>query len=84
MQVVAQKVGARVAAMAVKDPEEAAFGPMLDIFLGRRLHNVKHDGDSIFIIISDDALISVCGVSHNYTVLSNAAFSGLPARKVKG
>ena len=83
MQVVTEEVGACVAAMAVEHTKEAALGPVLDVLLVRRLHNVQHDADAVFVVVADDALVSVGRVTHNQTILSHTTLGRLPAGKVE-
>lgn len=65
--------------MAIKDSEETALGPVNHIFLGRRLHNVQYYADSILIVVANDPLVGVSGISHNVPVLPDATLGGLPA-----
>lgn len=83
MQVVSQEVSAGVAAVPIEDSEEAALGPVLDIFLGRRLHDVQDDADPVLVVVSDNALIRVRGVSHYESVFAHTALRRLPARQVE-
>lgn len=83
MEVITEKIGAGVAAVAVKNAEEAALWPVFDVFLGRRLHDVQHDAYSILVIVSNDALVCVCGVANYASIFADAAFGGLPARKIQ-
>ena len=68
--------------MAIKHSEEAAFGPIINIFFRRWLHYIQHYTYSIFVVVSDDALISVGGVAHNEPILPHATFGWLPTRQV--
>lgn len=80
VKVVSQEVSAGVASMAVKHPEEAALGPVLNVLLAWRLHYVQNDTYPVFIVVSDYPLVGVCGITHNATVFTYAAFCWLPSR----
>lgn len=58
--------------MAIKYTEESALGPVIAL-LGWRLHYVQDYGDSVLIIISDDALIGVSRIAGNDAILSHRA-----------
>jgi len=83
MQIVTKEVGASVSSMAIKHPEEAALGPIINIFFRRWLHYIQNYAYSVFVVVSDDTLISVGSVAHDESILSHAAFSWLPARQVQ-
>ena len=68
--------------MAVKDTEEAALGPVLDVFFRWWLHDVQDNGYPVLIVVPDDALIGVCRIAHDDTIFANTAFGGLPAWKI--
>lgn len=68
--------------MAIEHSEKAALGPILNILFRRWLHYIQNYADSIFVVVSDDALIGVGGVAHDESILSHAAFSWLPTRQV--
>ena len=56
--------------MPIEDAEEADLGPLnLQALLALRLQDVQDDRDSVLIIVSDDALISVCGVRFDNSAL---------------
>lgn len=65
--------------MAIKNSEETALGPVNHVFLRGRLHDVEHYADSILIVVANDPLVCVGGISHNVPVFSDAALGGLPA-----
>ena len=56
--------------MTIKYTEESALGPVVAL-LRRWLHYVQDYGDSILIVVSDDALIGVSRISGNDAILSN-------------
>jgi hypothetical protein len=56
--------------MTIKYTEESALGPVVAL-LGRWLHYIKYYGDSVFIVVSDDALIGVCRIAGNDAILSH-------------
>lgn len=55
--------------MTIKYTEESALRPVVAL-LGGRLHYVQDNGDSILIVVSDDALIGVSRISGNDAILS--------------
>jgi len=48
--------------MTIKHTEESALGPVVAL-LGRWLHYVQDYGDSVLIVVSDDALIGVSRIA---------------------
>ena len=56
--------------MTIKYTEESALGPIVAL-LGWRLHYIQDYGDSVLIVVSDDALIGVSRIAGNYSVLSH-------------
>lgn len=84
MKIVPQKVCTCVSTMSIEHTEETTFWPIFNIFLGWRLHYIQHNTNPVFIIISNDALISICCISHYNTVLPNTAFCWFPAWQIKG
>lgn len=83
VQVVTQEVSACIATMPVEDAKEAALGPIFNILLGRRLHDIEDDADAILVIVSYNALVGVGGVTHDEAVLTHTALRWLPARQVE-
>lgn len=69
--------------MAVKDSEKAAFRPILNVFLGWRLHNVQNDTDPVLVVVSDYTLVGIGSVAHDESILTNTAFGRLPAWQVE-
>ena len=57
MKLVAKEFGTSMSSVAIIDAEEATLWPNLVLSV-RRLGDVEDDGDSVFIIIPDQALIS--------------------------
>lgn len=69
MQIVTQEVRAHGAAVTVVYTEEGAFRPLLVLVVLRlRLHNVQDDGDAIFVVVANDALVRVSSVARHKTV----------------
>ena len=79
MEVIPKKVCTGVTSVTVKDSEETTFGPIFNVLLVLRLHNIEDYTDSVFIVISNNALVSVGSVAHNDSVLSYTAFCWFPA-----
>ena len=71
MKIISEKVSTTITTMTIINAEKGAFGPCLTGFwwLGLRSHNVENDGDTVFIIISDDSLVGICTVS-SYNAVS--------------
>ena len=84
MQIISQEVSARISSMAIKYTKEAALWPVLNVFLGRRLHDIEHDADSVLVVVSDDSLVRIRSVPNYAAILSNTAFGGLPAWQIQG
>jgi hypothetical protein len=70
VKIVSEEISTGVPAMSIEHTEECAFRPRLAL-LGGRLHDVQDDRDSIFVVISDDALIGVGRVPRDHSVLSH-------------
>lgn len=83
MQIVAEEVGARVAAVAIEDAEKATLGPVLHVLLVGRLHDIEHYADPVLVIITDNALIGVRSITHNEAIFAHAAFGRLPAGQIQ-
>jgi uncharacterized membrane protein YhaH (DUF805 family) len=70
VKIVTEEVGTGVTSMTVENAEEGTFWPVI-AFLVRRFHNVQNDGYSILIVVSDDALVSVCCISRDDAILAD-------------
>ncbi len=65
MEVISQEICTGYSTMAIVDPEEGALGPIFFLAVCW-FHDVEDDWNSIFIIISNYPLVSICSVSlHN-------------------
>ena len=82
MEVVSQEVCTSIASMAVEHSEKAALGPVLDVLLRGRLHDVQYDTHSVLVVVSDDTLVGVRSVTDDVAVLPHATLSGLPAGEI--
>merc|ERR1712166_813963 len=69
MQIISQEISARISSMPIKYTKEAALWPVLNVFLGWRLHNIEHDADSVLVVVSDDSLVCIGSVPNYATVL---------------
>ena len=67
MKMVFQIVCTSASTMSIVDGKEAAFWPSCWVFLLRSGH-VQNDGNSIFIVISLDALMRVCRITCDQAV----------------
>lgn len=66
--------------MAVINAKERAPGPVGSIF-ELRLNYIKDNGDSIFIIVSNDALVGISCVGNYYSVSFACEFGGFICRE---
>ena len=82
VQVVPQEISARVASVPVEHSEETALGPVLNVLLGGRLHDVEHDAHTVLVVVSDDPLVRIRCVTHCKSVFTHAALRWLPTRQV--
>lgn len=73
MQVVSQEFCASGAPVTVVDAEEGALGPFF-VFAGCGFDDVEDDADSVFVVVSDQALMGVCGVGSDDPVAFYACF----------
>lgn len=62
MEVVSQEIGARIPTVSIENAKEGTFWPIITFFTGR-LHNVKNDGYSVFIVVSDNSLVSIGSIT---------------------
>ena len=70
MQVVPQVVGTGRPTVTIEDTEEADLGPLdLKVLLALGLQYVQYDGDSVLVVVSDDALVSVRSVGLDHAAL---------------
>ena len=70
VQVVSQVIGTGGASMAVENAEKADLGPLdVEVLLALWLEDVEDDGDTVFIVVSDDSLVCIGRIAFN-----NAAF----------
>ena len=74
MQVVSQEVSTGVASMTIENTKECTLRPVI-AFLVWRLHYIQNYRYSIFIIVSDDALVSISRVPTNDAIFSYRALS---------
>ena len=81
MQIVSQKVSTCVATVTIEYGKEGAFGPAITFLLRRFLH-IKHDRDSIFVVISNNTLIGVGSIRLYDTILLDRVLSRLKIRKL--
>ena len=67
MQVVAQIVSTRSAAMAIVNPEKRALRPVLAVFV-LRLHDIENDSHTVFVVVSDNPLVGIGRIRRDYSV----------------
>ena len=83
MQVVSEEVSTSITSMTIEDPKETTFGPIDNILFGGWLHDIQNYTDPIFVVISNNSLISISCISHNMTIFAYTAFRRLPTRQIK-
>ena len=70
VKIIAKVVSTGSPTVPIKDTEEADLRPLnLQVLLALRLQDVQDDRNSVLIIVSDDALIGVCGVRFDDSTL---------------
>jgi len=72
VQVISQEVRTCVASVAVKNSKELNFGPPLTLLV-RRFLNVENNGNAVFIVLSDDALVRIGPIRLDYPVFFDRA-----------
>ena len=78
MKVVSQVVCTSCTTMAIEDSKEANLWPLggqVLFWLG--LENVQNDGDSVFVVVSDDTLIGVGSIWFDHATLLLGGLCGL-------
>lgn len=69
MEVIPKKISTNMPPMTIVYAKKRAFGPLLArelLWLG--LHDVQNNGNSVFVIISNNSLVSISAISSNYSV----------------
>ena len=70
VEVVTQVVGTGGSSVAIEDSEEADLRPLnVEVLFALRLEDVEDDRNAIFVVISDNSLISVSSVRFNQAAL---------------
>ena len=73
VKVVAEEVCACMSTVAIENGKETALGPSVALLLGRLL-NVQDDGNSVFVIITNYALIGIGSIRLDNTVFLGTEF----------
>mmetsp|Transcript_19643 Transcript_19643/g.30295 ORF Transcript_19643/g.30295 Transcript_19643/m.30295 type:complete len:201 (-) Transcript_19643:1586-2188(-) len=68
VELVSQEISASGASVAIVDCEEGAPGPLLHL-LELRLNDVEDNGDSVFVVVTNDTLVSISCIATNHPVL---------------
>ena len=68
MQLVSQEVCACSTSMTIVDSKERTSRPLINL-LEFRFDDIQNDGDSIFIVVSDNTLMCISCVAANYSIL---------------
>lgn len=79
MQIIPKEVCAGVATMTIENAKEAALRPVFYVLLGRWLHDVQHNADTVLVVVPNDSLICVGSVAHDEAILAHTALGRLPA-----
>lgn len=67
--------------MAIKDREEGALGPAITLLLRRLLH-IQHNRHTVFVVVTDDALVGVRSVRLHHAVLLDRVLGRLEVRQL--
>jgi len=73
VQVVSQKLRANRPAMAVVNPKERAFRPVL-VYSVLWLDDIQDNADTVFIIVPDETLVCVGSICSDYSVAFKTTF----------
>lgn len=84
VQVVSQVFCAHMPTMSVKDPKEADLRPLALPSLGLGLEYVQDYADSVFIVLSNDPLVSICRICLHYSAFLIAGLSDLVILELEG
>ena len=76
MEIVSEKVSARMASMSIEYGEEGTLGPPFALFLRWLLH-IKHDRHPVLIVISHYTLVSIGCICFHDTILFDRELGGL-------
>ena len=68
MEVIFQEVCTRASSVPIVNRKERAFRPILHWFSLLWPDYIENDRHSIFIVISNNPLVCICGISFNYAV----------------
>ena len=79
VQVVSEEIRTAAASVAVEDAEKGALGPVL-VLSASRLQDILDDGDTILVVVSNDALVGVGSISKHAPVSLERALGGLVVR----
>ena len=80
MQIVPQEVRTGVPTVSIEDCKEGAFGPSITLLLRWLLH-IEHNRNSVFVVVTNDALIGVCCVGLHHAVLLDRVLGRLEVWK---
>jgi len=83
MQIVFQKICTCISSMTVVNSKERAFWPILNFFFAFWSHDVKNNRNSVFIVGSNNPLISVCCIRMNDAILLRGELRTFFIRKRK-
>jgi hypothetical protein len=81
MELIPQEVCASSTSMPIINCKETASGPLVDL-LELWLNNIEDYANSIFIIISNNALMSIRRITTNHSILFACEFSWMIALNV--
>lgn len=76
MQIISKKISTYGSTMPIKYSKKADLRPLfINMNFVLRLHDIQNYAYSVFIIISDYALVCIGSISFNYSTLFNRCFS---------
>ena len=83
MQIVSQKISTHISPVTIIHCEERAFRPWGEMRFVRRTSHVQNDGDSILVVVPNDALVGVGSVSSHNSISFKRAFWGFKVRQLQ-
>ena len=70
MKIVSQIVSTSCSSVSVKYSEEANLRPLdIEMSLTFWFENIENDGNSVFVVFSNDTLIRICSIRFNQATL---------------
>jgi hypothetical protein len=73
MEIVSQKISTSTSSVSIIDTKEWALGPFFMLPIGG-FENIKYYRNSIFIVVSNYSLVSVCCISKHHSISLDRTF----------